>query len=339
MKFPRHRDPGRKQGILFLSCISFFSALIVFSGCHRSPPAKIAVIPRTTAVMMWEPEHGGVLDAALASGARIYWNAPTREDDIQGQIAMVTRIADGGYQGLILAPDHALALITPVRRAITSGLNVVIIGSPLAIPANEKLTYILNDEETGGRLAADRVATMLHGEGSVAVLGIDPDISGIIERAHSFEQFLAVHNPKIHIVANQPGSFNMPHEQQMADETFKEHPDLDAVVALTSTAAHGVLSAIQSNPKIHARVIIFDPDSLAFDCPNVDSFILQDTRGMGAEAVRILIAHLQGRAMPAVIQFKPVLATRENQNTAEIQNIVSNDWQPPSVHWKWTVHP
>lgn len=289
--------------------------------------------------MMWEPEHGGALDAALSSGTHVYWNAPTREDDIQGQIAMVERVTEKGYQGLVLAPDHALALITPVRRAISHGLDVVIVGSPLAIPASEKLSYILNDEEMGGRLAAERIAAMLHGEGSIAILGIDPDISGIMLRAHSLEQFLANHNPKIHVVANQLGSFNMPHEQQVADETFKNHPDLDAVVALTSTSAHGVLSAIQSNPKIRARVIIFDPDSLTFDCPNVDSFILQDTRRMGAEAIRILLAHLEGHPMPAAVQFKPVLATRENENTAEIQNIVSNDWQPASMHWKWKVRP
>jgi len=286
---------------------------------------------------MWEPEHGGVLAAALRSGAQVYWNAPTREDDIQGQIALVERVADGGYQGLVLAPDHALALITPVRRAISRGVSTVIIGSPLAIPASGQLSYILNDEETGGRLAAQRIGAILHGQGSIAVLGIDPDISGIMGRAHSLEQFLTEHYPNIRIKANQPGSFNMLHEQQMADETLNAHPDLDAIVALTSTSAHGVLTAIRSNPKIHARVIMFDPDSL--DYPSVDSFILQNTREMGAEAVRLILAHLQGRAMPAVTQFEPTLVTRENAHSPEIQKLISMDWQPTPERWKWSVHP
>src|SRR5215831_13815113 len=131
MRFPNHRDTGIRQGVLFRRCTGFISlTLILLSGCHRSAPTKIAVIPRTTGAMMWEPEHGGVLAAALRSGAQVYWNAPTREDDIQGQIALVERVADGGYQGLVLAPDHALALITPVRRAISRGVSTVIIGSP-----------------------------------------------------------------------------------------------------------------------------------------------------------------------------------------------------------------
>jgi ribose transport system substrate-binding protein len=315
----------------------FFPVLIC--GCHTSSPPTIAVVPRTTAVMMWEPEHRGVLDVALSSGTHVYWNAPTREDDIQGQIAMVERVAEGDYQGLVLAPDHSLALIAPVRKAISRGIHVVVIGSPLGLTAGKYLSYVLNDEETGGRIAAERTGAALHGEGSVAVLGIDPDISGIMERARSFEETLAERYPRIHIVANQAGSFNMPHEQQMADETFREHPDLDAVVALTSTSVEGVLSAIHSDPKIHARVIIFDPDSLSFDCPNIDSLILEDTRAMGTEAMRILLARLQGRDAPAVVQLKPVLVTRENQNSAEIRNIVTNDWQPDSIHWKWRSRP
>jgi ribose transport system substrate-binding protein len=287
--------------------------------------------------MMWEPEHGGALAAALPFGASVYWNAPTREDDIQGQIAMVERVAAGDYQGLVLAPDHALALVTPVRRAVARGLPTVIVGSPLAIPPGGRLWYILNDEETGGRIAAQRIASILHGQGSIAILGIDPDISGIMSRARSLEQFLAEHYPRIHVAANQMGSFNVPHEQQMAEETLKIHPDLDAVVALTSTSARGTLSAIRSNPSIHARVIAFDPDSSTFDSPNLDSFILQDTQKMGAEAIRTILADLHGQSNPSIVQFEPVLVTRENVNTGQVRKLTSMDWRPALMRWKWSV--
>lgn len=289
--------------------------------------------------MMWEPEHGGALATALPFGARVYWNAPTREDDVQGQIAMVGRVTAGDFQGLVLAPDHALALVTPVRRAVSHGVPTVVIGSRLAIPPGRGLWYILNDEEAGGHIAAHRVAEILQGQGSVAILGIDPDITGNMDRARSLEQFLVEHFPKICIVANQMGTFNVPHEQQVAEETLRTYPTLDAVVALTSTSARGVLAAIRSNPSIHARVIAFDPDSLTFSSPNLDSFILQDTQKMGAEAVRTILADLQGRSTPAVVQFEPVLVTRENANSREIQRLTSMDWRPALMRWKWSVQP
>src|SRR5207248_1385861 len=81
----------------------------------------IAVIPRTSGSPFWEPVHVGAEIAARSTNIKIYWNAPTREDDIQGQIALVDAVIDRKYQGLILAPDQALALITPVRRALSKG--------------------------------------------------------------------------------------------------------------------------------------------------------------------------------------------------------------------------
>jgi len=289
--------------------------------------------------MLWEPEHGGALAAAVGHDTHIYWNAPTREDDIQGQIAMVERVSEEGYQGLVLAPDHALALVTPVRRAIALGLPTVIIGSPLAIPPGGKLHYILNDETTGGRMAAERIATLLHGQGTVAVVGIDPNIAGIMQRARSLEQFLAEHYPKIRIVANQMGSFNVPHEQQVAEETLKANPELDAIVALTSTSTHGVLSALAGAESRPVRVVAFDPDTPALDNPNLDCLILEDTRKMGAEAVRMILAILQGQSVPQEMQFEPVLVTRETANSPEVQKITSMDWRPSLARWKWSLGP
>ncbi|QNI32581.1 substrate-binding domain-containing protein [Alloacidobacterium dinghuense] len=340
MRIANNRDGCAQIGPVERSRISaILLALILLSGCGKSAAPRIAVIPRTTGTMMWEPEHGGALAAALSSGTHVYWNAPTREDDIHGQIAIVDRVAEGGYQGLILAPDHALALVTPVRRAISRGLRTVIIGSPLAIPPGGRLWYVLNDEDAGGRIAAQRVASILHGEGSIAIVGIDPDISGIMDRARSMEQYLAEHYPRIRIVANKIGSFNVPHEQQVAEETLKDNPDLDAVISLNATSTRGVLSTIRSNPSIRTRVIAFDPDSPAFDSPNLDSLILQDTRKMGAEAVRTIVADLQGQSMPTTMRLEPVLVTRENVSSEEVHQLTSMDWRPAPMRWKWSVHP
>jgi ribose transport system substrate-binding protein len=286
--------------------------------------------------MLWEPEHGGAQNAAFDIGARLYWNAPTREDDIDGQIALVQRISEENYQGLVLAPDQSHALITPVRRAIERGLSVVIVGSSLPIPPNDKLAYILNDEEEGGRLAGERLATILHGQGSVALLGIDGDIAGILVRARSLEQFLTTHYPNIRVV-KKLGSFNVPHEQQVAAETFKENPDLDAVVTLTSTSMVGVFSALASmGPVHHIKIIAFDADStLGFDSPNLDSVVMEDTRKMGAAAVRLIAAKLHGETAPSITRLEPVLVLRENLNRAEMLQITSRYWRPEPIERPW----
>lgn len=312
-------------------CRIALATLVVLSGvsCRRPGPVTIAVIPRTSGTSLWEPAHRGAQDAAQAIGARIYWNSPTREDDVAGQIALIEHVVAKGDQGLVLAPNQSLALITPVQRVLAHGLPIVIISSPMPIPAGGYLSYILNDEDAGARIAAQRLALLLHGRGTIALLGINPDVAGIMKRARSFESYLAENYPAIHIVERHTGSFNIPHEQEIAEETLAAHPDLDAIVALMWSSARGAMSTIDNNPgKLKAKVIAFDAEDLQFNSPSLDSAVIQDTRRMGNLAVQLIHDRLSGRAAPSLITLQPVLVTRANANSAEIRHMTTMDWRP-----------
>jgi ribose transport system substrate-binding protein len=226
-----------------------------------------------------------------------------------------------------------------VRSALAQGIPTVIISSPLAMPPGDHLFYLLNDEEKGGELGAERVSAILHHRGKVAILGIDPDISGIMTRARSLEETLAHTDPGIQIVTNAIGSFNVPHEQQMAEETLKAHPDLDVIVALTAISSHGALSALASSGNTHVKVICYDPNDTIFDNPRLDSFILQDTRSMGSEAVRIVLASLRGQTMPPVREFEPTLVARENVSSPEVKRLSSMEWRTKPLQWTWSIGP
>lgn len=319
--------------LLWASLVVLFFCI----GCHRSDPVTIAVIPRTSGTLLWEPEHRGAQDAAQTVGAKIYWNAPTREDDVAGQISLIEQVTGGDYQGLILAPNQSLALITPIRRALAHGLPIVIVSSPIPIPSGDKLSYILNDEQEGGRIAAQRVASLLHGRGSIAVLGINPDVAGIMVRAHSFEESLARYYPEIHVVERHTGTFNVPHEQELAEETLEAHPNLDAIVALMWSSARGATSTIDNNPgRFKAKVIGFDPEDVSFHSPSLDSVIMQNTREMGNLAVQLIHAKLKGKSVPARITLEPLLVTRQTVNSKEVLHMTTMDWRPG---WSWSHKP
>src|SRR5579883_636735 len=208
--------------------------MLLPAGCRRGQRPMVAVIPRTTALMLWEAEHAGAEAAARKEGLTIYWNAPTREDDVERQISLIQRAVADGARGLVIAPDQALALMVPVRNVVARGIPTVVISSPLSIPPGGKLTYILNDEQATGRLAADRIGQILSGKGRVAVLGLDPDISGIVERAQSFESNLSSRYPGIRIVEERAAGFNIAEAQDIAEDVLERNPGLDAFLALNS---------------------------------------------------------------------------------------------------------
>ena len=307
-------------------------AIGTVTGCHIESRQTIALIPRTTGTALWEPAHAGAEIAARHTNTKIYWNAPTREDDVEGQIALVESVIDRGYRGLVLAPDQALALISPVRRALSMGIPVAIISSPLPIPAGGKLSYIVNDDEAAGQIAASRIGELLHGRGSIAVLGINPDVIGIMTRARSLEATLAQKYPQIKIAEKRFGSSNLPHDQQVAEETLSANPNLDAIVALTWASVHGTCTALGRQKNIKSKVVGFDdaPTFALAHCPQLDSLITQNIREMGLRAVQTIAAQLSGQTASAEIKLKPVLVNQENLDSPEIHEILSMDWRPRS---------
>ena len=311
----------------FFLTTTIFVAGSTVVGCHTVGPVTIAVIPRTSGTFLWEPMHVGAELAAQKTGLKIYWNAPTREDDIQGQITLLEKVVSRGYKALILAPDHELALITPVRLALSHGLATVIVGSSLPIPAGGKLSYILNDDEEAGRMAAKCVAEILQNKGSVIILGIDPDIAGIMIRARSLEKTLQDY-PSIKIVDKRIGAFNTPYDQQIAEESLRQHPDVTVIVALTSTSTRGSSIAIShAEHKIH--LVGFDDldDLRPLREGRVDAIITQNSRQMGVQAVTNLAAQLQGHVVPGETKIPPVMLTRKNVDSPETQRLLSNTWR------------
>ena len=94
-------------------------------GCHNRP-AAIAVIPRTTATLLWEPMHLGIAETARGSGLSLYWNAPADEGDTERQINLYSAVRTGEYRGIIFAPDETLASRSIVLQTVKSGIPVVI---------------------------------------------------------------------------------------------------------------------------------------------------------------------------------------------------------------------
>lgn len=314
---------------------------LLATSCEPSRQELIAVIPQTDGMLLWDTAHMGAETAASHTGSAIYWNAPMREDDVAAQVRLINKVVSSNdYRGLVIAPTQALALVSPVRRALARNIPTVIIHSPLSLPAAGKLSYILNDEEEGGRLAAERVARILNGQGTVALLGINPDVLGVITRARVFEQTLAASYPGIRIIEKRIGTYNVLRERQVAEELLASNPEIDVCVTLLWTTLEGWFSAIDSvHPRHSIRIVAFD---LAADPPfaerqNLDCVIQSDTKLMGQRAIEQIHAIHQGQPVPAMVRLKPRLITRENVHSAEIRQMMSYDWS--LGRWTWSSTP
>ena len=279
--------------------------------------------------MLWEAEHAGAEMAARHDGLTVYWNAPTREDDVERQITLIQRAIAGGARGLVLAPDQSLALMVPVRNVVASGIPTVVISSPLSIPPGGKLSYILNDEQATGRLAADRIGHILSGHGTVAVLGVDPDISGILERAQAFESDLGSTYPSIRIVEERAAGFNIAEAQDIAEDVLARNPGLDAFLALNSATTRGAYLALQHRGLLKKVKLVACEQELVppLVTGEIDSIVVENTYEMGRLAVERIAAQLHGKSGPPLVKLSPMLVTSNNLYSPEVARMLSMDWR------------
>jgi ribose transport system substrate-binding protein len=318
------------DGLRKIAFAALLAALSLSIGCHDRP-AAIAVIPRTTATLLWEPMHLGIAETARGSGLRVYWNAPVDEGDTEKQINLYSAVQAKGYRGIIFAPDETLAARSIVLQTVKSGTPVVIVDDELGPRPGPLLSYVSSDEEAGATLAAQRLAHILQGRGAIAIIGINPRSEGALSREGDFEKALALAAPNIRVAVRRYGDSVVTHQQQIAQEIMDRADRVDAIAALTSTATRGAYYAKLANePRSHIFIVGFDQDLLLpLQTGDVDSVIVQDTREIGRIAVRNLQAEMQGEKVDGSTLVPPILLTRDKLNAPAIMRL----WEFPLYRW------
>lgn len=313
-----------------LATVVALAAIYLAIGCNKRP-AEIAVIPRTTATLLWEPMHLGIAEEARGSGLRVYWNAPPDEGDTEKQISLYNAVQEKGFRGIIFAPDETLASRSIVLHTVQSGTPVVIVDDELGPLPGPRLSYVSNDEAVGATLAAQRIAYILKDHGEIAIIGIDPRSEGALSREEDFEKALATSAPGIKVVVRQFGDSVITHQQQIAQEILGRTNKVDAIVALTATATRGAYYAkLASAPRSTVFIVGFDQGLLfPLRTGDVDSVIVQNTREIGSIAMHNLQMEMKGEKVNGLTLVPPVLLTRNNLDAPAIAGL----WQFPLYHW------
>jgi ribose transport system substrate-binding protein len=295
---------------------------------HRAPAIPtIAFIPQTSGSMLWDEEHCGATAAAEKLKCRLYWNAPTSENDMAGQVSLIDKVGRGNYQGVVLAPNHTLGIRAPVRRALAAGLPVVIVSALLDIPASSKLSYIVNDDEKMGELAAAEIARLIHGKGSIALVGLARFAPGVTLRVRGAERFLASRFPDIRVVSRVGGAYDTPRAEGLTNDAVDSHPGLKAVLSFTAASTRGVYAALKSRSLQKAISLVGceqDADLIGYvSAGEIAAVFAENTYRMGYEAVGLISDSLAGKPLPARSVVPPLLITKRNFNSAQATLLAS----------------
>jgi ribose transport system substrate-binding protein len=172
----------------------------------------------------------------------------------------------------------------------------------------------------------------LNGKGSIAILGINPQLSGITVRERNFESTLEQEFPNIKVVERRLGHYSVPQEQQVAEDILNRGESIDAIIALSHISTRGAFYALVEFDKARAiKLIGFDQDLMPpIRTGGIDSIVMESSYDMGRVAMQNLSDEIHGRSAPGISIVAPLLMTRENLDSPVIrQQLTANWWAMP----------
>ena len=276
--------------------------------CGHNQAPTIMVITPTGGLEYWENFDHAVTAAAAPAKIRVELAAPQSVTDYSEQAQMVDTAIARKVQGIIVSPAHQLVLVSVLRRAVQAHIQVVIVGSPIALSEQDYAAFVGWDEEAAGRLAARRFIALLNGKGEVGVVGVSPTVEGssLIEKGFADE---ISRSPQVKLVSVKYGLSDWARGRQAVLDLLAEHPKIRGIFTSDEFSTHAAAYAFDPADRKRPLLIGVSGESLelhALQSGRVDALVLSDPKELGNRAMQAMRAALAGSNASAYSVQLPV---------------------------------
>jgi len=282
---------------------------------HSSGKLTFVIVPKGVHPY-FEPVYRGFEEAAARYGVTPEVDAPPRFD-VSLQVKVIEDLIARGVDGIAISANDDMGLVGVIHEATLAGIKVITVDAPA--PSTEALTYIGTDNASAGYLAGRRMAGVMGGRGSVAILQGGLAATNLTQRTGGFRRGLAEVGPGITVVGvvDEKGDFS---QSVTATETLlREHPDLSAIFSVSAEGAPAAAAVVKRLGRAgRVRVAGFDDlgDTLAGIRDGSISFcVVQNTYRMGWLSVEQLLGAVHGKRLPVFTDTGVMLVDRANVDT------------------------
>ncbi len=232
--------------------------------------------------------------------AEILWSGPQQETEYTRQIEIVDSMIARHVDGLAVAASDRQILTASLDRAAAEKIPVTVFDS--GVDSDKYMTFVATDNYAAGGLAARKMAELLGGKGTLAVIGHAPGSFSTGDRERGFTDTLSKEFPDMKIVATQFSMANPAKALAVTENILTAHPDLAGIFTSSEPSSVGAARAIRERMAIgKVKLVAFDStESLKADekAGVIQALIVQDPYKIGYEAVKTLCTKLDGGQPP-----------------------------------------
>ncbi|TVY01912.1 substrate-binding domain-containing protein [Paenibacillus cremeus] len=304
------------------------AALLLLSSCSSKdvlePKQKrIALMMKMGENEYWKTLRMGAEAAAKEFNVSLTVSAPEREDDYQGQLALLEDIFRTGTDALVLAPNDYEKLAGAVDRAVSLHVPVVTVDTEVDSAKVKSFVGINNVE--AGRKAAQRLVELTGPSAQLAVMSVEMGAKNIEEREQGLLAELARY-PQIQIVSKQNCGSDFKVCGELTSRLLARQGSVGGIVALNAVTSVGVAGAIERLGLAgQVKVVTFDSTQEELEWLQegvIQATVVQNPFSMGYLGVKAAVDLLAGRKVPERTETATKVIDADNMFWADNQKLL-----------------
>lgn len=219
--------------------------------------------------------------------------------DLAAQLNAIEELLGNGIHGLILSPYNDEAIQLKIDELMEAGIPCVTVNTD--IPNSRRIAYVGSDYYKCGRVAANLLCLMTHGNTKAGIITGSHNVLCHEERISGFTDFIRDRHASIEvleIVENEDDDYK---SYEAVSALLKDHPDIDALY-FTAAGVYGGCRAILNASLPQSPVVItFDavPSTKKMLADGIiTATICQHPEIQGALSLQLLVDYLLTGRLP-----------------------------------------
>ena len=298
-----------------LSTVAAVAALLLITGTTtpvnaNSHTLKIHLISKGETHQFWQAVKKGAEDQAKKMNATIVFQGPASETMIDKQLEMLDAAIATKPDAIGYAALGTTQSVPKLEAANKAGIPVYMFDTaascpgPLGTASTCALGVAYTNSTAAGKLAADKMNTLLKGKGKVLVVGHSQTNQTGIDRAKGFiDQMKKYKGIKLLKTQYAEGGDALK-AQEIISAALVANKDLMGVYATNEGISIGAGQAFKARKLKNGAVKLIGFDSGKQQMENIKSglqtgAITQSPMGIGAKTVEALVNYVRDKKVPA----------------------------------------
>jgi ribose transport system substrate-binding protein len=262
----------------------------------------IAIVSKGFQHQFWQAVKKGAEDEAKAEGARITFEGPPTEQDIEQQVTMLTNAIQKKPAAIGFAALDSKASAPLMDQAKSQNIPVIAFDS--GVDSDVPLTTAATDNKAAAAEAAKHLAELIGNKGKVGVVVHDQTSRSGIDRRDGFLEWMKKNAPDIQVLPVQYGGGDQAKSADITKSIISANPDIKGFYGANEGSAIGVVKGVQESGKKGITIVGFDSGQAQTDAINNGieaGAITQNPVGIGKAVVASAMKAIKGEQLPKVI--------------------------------------